>query len=210
MSKLRAHNIVVSLDGYATGEGQSLDAGFGSAQDEFIEWFGKLRLWRGLLPDGNLGPDEAIAAAWGTEIGAEIMGRNKFRPTTGPWPDDGGRSWWDEDAPFHTPCFVMTHYEREPMTVGDTTFHFVSGSPGEVLKLAEEAADGLDVRLGGGPTTINEFLADGLVDYLHVIQVPILLGRGIRLWDGLGGLHKQYSVETLTVPSGATHLFFTR
>ena len=163
MANLRAHNIVVSLDGYATGEGQSLDAAFGHAQQEFMEWFGKLRIWRGLLPDGKLGPDEAIASAWGTAIGAEIMGRNKFRPTTGPWPEDGWRGWWGEDPPFHTPCFVMTHYEREPLTAGDTTYHFVNGTPAEVLQLAHKAAGDLDVRLGGGPTTINEFLAADLV-----------------------------------------------
>jgi dihydrofolate reductase len=210
MSNLRVHNLVVSLDGYATGEGQSREAGFGHAQPEFSQWFDKLRIWRGGIPDGKLGADEAIASAWGTAIGAEIMGRNKFRPTTGPWPQDGWPGWWGEEAPFHTPCFVMTHYEREPMTVGDTTFHFVSGTPSEVLALARAAAGDLDVRLGGGPTTINAFLADGLVDYLHVVQVPILLGRGVRLWDGLEGLHQQYSVESVTVPSGATHVFFTR
>jgi dihydrofolate reductase len=104
----------------------------------------------------------------------------------------------------------MTHYEREPLTAGDTTYHFVSGTPAEVLRLARNAAGDLDVRLGGGPTTINEFLAAGLVDYLHVVQVPIALGRGVRLWDGLDGLHERYSIETFTVPSGATHVFFTR
>jgi dihydrofolate reductase len=96
------------------------------------------------------------------------------------------------------------------MITGDTTFYFVGGTPAEVLELAKKAAGDLDVRLGGGPTTINSFLAAGLVDYLHVIQVPILLGRGVRLWDGLEGLHEQYSVEAVTVPSGATHLFFAR
>jgi dihydrofolate reductase len=210
MTKLRVHNLVVSIDGYASGEAQSLDAAFGHAHEEFMEWFGRLQSWRGLLPGGKLGIDEAIASAWGTGIGAEIMGRNKFRPTSGPWPEDGWRGWWGEDPPFHTPCFVMTHYEREPMTVGDTTFYFVGGTPAEVLLLAQEAADGLDVRLGGGPTTINEFLRAGLVDYLHVVQIPIVLGRGVPLWPGLGGLHKQYSVESVTVPNGATHLFFTR
>jgi hypothetical protein len=114
VSKLRVHNLVVSLDGFATGEGQSLDAAFGHAHQTFMEWFGKIRIWRALQPDGQLGPDEAIASAWGTAIGAEIMGRNKFRPTTGPWPEDGWRGWWGEEPPFHTPCFVMTHYERAP------------------------------------------------------------------------------------------------
>jgi dihydrofolate reductase len=210
VSKLRVHNLVVSLDGFATGEGQSRDAGFGHAQQAFGEWFGKLRIWRGLEHDGNLGPDEAIASAWGTAIGAEIMGRNKFRPTTGPWPEDGWGGWWEDDAPFHTPCFVMTHYERKPLAVGDTTFYFVSGTPAEVLDQAQKAAGELDIRLGGGPTTINEFLQADLVDYLHVVLIPIVLGRGVRLWDGLEGLHECYTLETVTVPSGATHLFFTR
>ena len=104
----------------------------------------------------------------------------------------------------------MTHYEREPLTVGDTTFRFVSGTPAEILDQARKAAGGLDVRLGGGPTTISEFLQADLVDYLHVVLVPIVLGRCVRLWDGLGGLHGRYALETVTVPSGATHLFFTR
>jgi dihydrofolate reductase len=210
MSKLRVHNFVVSLDGYATGEGQSTDAAFGHAQREFLDWFGKLRTFRGGQPDGKLGPDEAIASAWGTAVGAQIMGRNMFRPTTGPWPDDGWRGWWGEEPPFHTPCFVMTHWERDPIKAGETTFYFVNGSPADVLQRAQEAAGGLDVRLGGGPTTINEFLAANLVDYLHVVLVPLVLGRGVPLWNGLAGLHERYAIETVTLPSGATHQFFSR
>ena len=210
MSKLRVHNLVVSLDGYATGRGQTTSAAFGDAQDQFMHWFGKIRIWRGLLPDGNFGPDEAIAAAWESGIGAEIMGRNKFRPTSGPWPDDGWRGWWGDDPPFRTPCFVLTHYPRDPIRVGETTYHFVSGSPAEVLALARQAAGEQDVRLGGGPTTVNEFLAADLVDYLHVVLVPIVLGGGVRLWDGLVGLHDRFDLETVALPSGATHLFFTR
>jgi dihydrofolate reductase len=210
VSKLRVHNFVVSLDGYATGDDQSTEAAFGTAQTEFLTWFERSRIWRGLQPDGNVGADEAIASAWGTRIGAEIMGRNKFRPTTGPWPQDGWRGWWGEEPPFWTPCFVMTHWERAPLTVGHTTFHFINGTPADVLQLAREAAGGLDVRLGGGPTTVNEFLAADLVDYLHIVQVPIVLGRGVRLWDGLDRLHERYTVEAATLPSGATHLFFTR
>lgn len=210
MSMLRVHNFVVSLDGFATGEDQTTDAAFGHAQRPFLDWFGKIRIWRGAEPDGNYGPDEAIASGWGTAIGAEIMGRKKFRPVTGPWPQDDWPGWWGDEPVFRTPCFVLTHWEREPLVMGSTTFHFVSGSPAEVLELAREAAAGLDVRLGGGPTTVNAFLAAGLVDYLHVVVVPIVLGRGVRLWDGLEGLHEQYAVETLTTPSGATHMFFTR
>jgi dihydrofolate reductase len=210
MSKLRVHNFLLSLDGYATGSGQTTDAAFGHAQQEFLEWFGNARTWRGLLPDGNFGPEEAIAAAWGSGIGAEIMGRNKFRPTDGPWPDDGWRGWWGEEPPFRTPCFVMTHYPHEPVIAGDTTFYFVSGTPQEVLAQARDAAGGLDVRLGGGPTTVTEFLAADLVDYLHVVVVPIVIGHGVRLWEGLEGLHNRFEVETLSVPSGACHFFFSR
>jgi len=210
VAKLRVHNFLVSLDGYSTGEGQQLSAAFGHAHEEFREWFGKIRLWRGLMPDGNFGPDEAIASAWGAGIGAEIMGRNKFRPTSGPWPDDGWRGWWGENPPFHTPCFVMTHWPRPSIVAGDTTFHFVSGTPREVLDLALTAAAGSDVRLGGGPTTVNQFLAADLVDYLHVVLVPIVIGRGVRLWEGLEGMHKRFDIETLASPSGAVHCFFTR
>jgi dihydrofolate reductase len=210
VSRLRVHNFIVTLDGYATGHGQSTQAAFGHAQKEFLTWFENIRIWRGLQPDGTLGPDEAIASAWGTGIGAEIMGRNKFRPTTGPWPEDGWRGWWGEEPPFRTPCFVMTHWERPPLTVGHTTFHFVNAKPADVLQRAREAAGGQDVRLGGGPTTVNEFLAADLVDYLHIVLVPIVLGRGVRLWDQLDGLHERFAIESVTVPSGVTHLFFTR
>lgn len=121
MSKLRVHNMLVTLDGFATGEGQSLDAAFGHAHAEFQEWFGRIKLWRGLQPDGNFGPDEALAAAWGQGIGAEIMGRHKFQPVQGDWPDDGWAGWWGEEPPFRTPCFVMTHYPRDPLVLGETT-----------------------------------------------------------------------------------------
>jgi len=218
VSKLRVHNFVVTLDGYATGDDQSTKAAFGTAQNEFLPWFQKARVWRGpyqagpaaLPPDGVVSADESIAAAWGTGIGADIIGRNMYRPTTGPWPQDGWRGWWGEEPPFGHPCFVLTHWDQAPLTVGHTTFQFVDGTPAEILKLAREAAGGLDVRLGGGPTTVNEFLAADLVDYLHIIQIPIVLGRGVRLWDGLDGLHERYQVQTLVAPSGATHLFFTR
>ncbi len=209
MSNLRVHNLVMSLDGYATGEGQSLDSAFGHAHDEFLYWFDKSGLFAGMHPSAKFGPAKALASAWGEGIGAEIMGRNKFRPTEGPWPDDGWRGWWGEEPPFHTPCFVMTHFPREPMQVGETTFYFVDGSPSEVLAQAQEAAPGLDIRLGGGPSTVNEFLAEDLVDYLHIMLIPIVIGRGVRLWDGLEGLHERFDVESLTVQSGATHLFWT-
>ena len=214
MSRLRVHNFLVTLDGFATGEDQSTEAAFGTAQAEFLAWFEKANIFRpARQQEEAVAPpslNESIAAAWSSGIGADIMGRNMFRPTVGPWPDDAWRGWWGEEPPFGTPCFVLTHWEREPLSVGRTTFHFVASTPADVLQRAQEAACGLDVLLGGGPTTVKEFLSASLVDYLHVIQIPIVLGRGVRLWDGLESLHKQYAVESATMPNGTTHFFFTK
>jgi dihydrofolate reductase len=205
------HNFIVSLDGYASGEGQSLEAPFGHAQQQFRHWFGEIKIGRGLQPDGKFGVDEAIASAWRPGIGAEIMGRNKFRPTSGPWPEDGWRGWWGANPPFQTPCFVWTHYPREPMKMeGGTTFHFVEGTPAEVLALAKKAAGDLDVRIGGGASTLNAFLKADLVDYLHIVVVPMILGRGAPVWGGLEGLQERFDVTSMTSPNGATHVFFTR
>lgn len=210
MPKLRVHNFLVTLDGYATGDDQNLQAAFGTAQPEFMPWFDTMRIWRDGFDDDELGPDEAIAATWGTRVGADILGRKMYHPSTGPWPDDGWRGWWGAEPPFHGPCFVLTHFPHEPVVVGGTTFHFVGGSPADVLALVTEAADGLDIRLGGGPSTVNEFLAADLVDHLHIILAPIVLGRGVRLWDGLEGLQRRFALRTVASASGATHLFFTR
>jgi dihydrofolate reductase len=209
--RLRVHNLVVSLDGYATGDDQRREAPFGDAQERIIPWFRAARVMRGFLDEAPLGVDEAIASQWADRIGAEIMGRNKFGPQRGPWLDDGWKGWWGDDPPFHTPCFILTHFPRPPIVMqGGTTFHFVDAHPAEALAMAREAADGLDVRLGGGPSTIREFLAADLIDHLHVIVVPIVLGRGVGMWDGLRGLEERFEVESVTAPSGATHVTFTR
>ena len=120
---------------------------------------------------------------------------------------DGGAT----NPPFHTPTYVLTHRPRPSLEMeGGTTFHFLDATPAMHSQVAREAADGQDVRIGGGPTMVREFLAAGLVDHLHVVQVPILLGRGVRLWDGLEALEEQYDVEAVSTPSGVTHLTFTR
>jgi len=138
------------------------------------------------------------------------MGAGKFGPPG--WQDDPAwQGWWGETPPFHTPTFVLTHHPRPPLEMaGGTTFHFLDAPPAETLAVAQDAAGGLDVRIGGGPTVVRSFLAAGLVDHLHVVQVPILLGRGVRLWDGLEGLEADYDVEVVATPSGVTHLTFTR
>ncbi|MBO4269920.1 dihydrofolate reductase family protein, partial [Microbispora triticiradicis] len=119
--------------------------------------------------------------------------------------------WWGPNPPFHTPVFVLTHHPRPSVEMeGGTTFHFVDATPEEALRQAREAAGGLDVRIGGGPSTVRQFLAADLVDHMHVAVVPIVLGRGERLWDGLEELEKRFHVESVSTPSGVTHVTFTR
>lgn len=217
MSSVRVHNLSTSLDGFATGDGRTLDAPFGHAGTRLHEWMFATEFGRSLLgePGGTTGVDHAFALRTDLGIGAEIMGRGKFGPQTGPWTgvgaDDEWRGWWGPNPPFHTPVFVLTHHPRPPLVMdGGTVFHFVDASPAEALDMARDAADGLDVRVGGGPTVVRDFLAADLIDFVHLVQVPIVLGRGVRLWDGLEGVEERYSVETVPSPSGVTHLTLTR
>ncbi len=217
MSRTRIHNLSISLDGFATGEPQSLEAPFGHAGERLHEWMFRTRFWAlqsagdGQADGGGSeGVDHAFAERHSIGFGAEIMGAHKFGPPG--WQDDPGwRGWWGPNPPFHTPTFVLTHHARAPLEMeGGTTFHFLDASPADALRTARAAADGRDVRIGGGPTVVRDFLAAGLVDHLHVVQVPVVLGRGVRLWDGLEGLENTYDVEAVSSPSGVTHLTFTR
>jgi dihydrofolate reductase len=216
MSRVRVHNFSVSLDGYGTGEGQSLEAPFGHAGTRLHEWFFPTRTFLGFHDaegdqGGSTGVDDAFASNWDPGVGAEIMGRNKFGPQRGPWADEEWNGWWGEDPPFHTPVFVLTHHPRPSIEMkGATTFHFIDASPAEALEAAREAAGGRDVRIGGGPSTIRQFLAADLIDYMHVVIVPIVLGRGENLWDGLEELEGRFDVESVSSPSGVTHLLFNR
>jgi len=213
MSRVRVHNFSVSLDGFATGAGQSLEAPFGHAGTRLTDWFFRTRAFQQMHggTDGSTGVDDAVAGTWGAGVGAEIMGRNKFGPQRGPWEDHDWNGWWGPNPPFHTPVFVLTHHPRPSVEMaGGTTFHFVDAAPREALRLAREAAGGLDVRIGGGPATVRQFLAEDLVDHLHVAVVPIVLGRGERVWDGLEGIEERFRVESVSTPGGVTHITFTR
>ena len=138
------------------------------------------------------------------------MGANKFGPPG--WQVDADwKGWWGPNPPFHTPTFVLTHRPRPAIEMeGGTTFYFLEATPSEALERAKEAAEGLDVRIGGGPTVVRDFVAAGLVDHLHLVQVPIVLGRGVRVWDGLEALEETYDIEATSTRSGVTHLSFTR
>jgi dihydrofolate reductase len=207
MSLARVHNFAISLDGFGTGEGQSRDAFFGHAGNRLHQWMFATRWWS---PGGSRAVDDAFTQQFTPGIGAEIMGAGKFGPPG--WHEDP--EWkgpWGPNPPFHTPVFVLTHHPRRPIEMeGGTTFHFIDAPPAGALETARESAGGQDVRIGGGPTMVRDFLAAGLVDHLHVVVVPILLGRGVRLWDGLEGLEQDYQVEATSSPSGVTHVTFTR
>jgi dihydrofolate reductase len=211
MSLARVQQFSVSLDGFGTGEPQSLDAPFGHAGERLHEWMFATRFWgekSGKL--GSCGVDDAFLRQHDRGIGAEIMGAGKYG-YPGWHEDPDWKGWWGQNPPFHTPVFVLTHHTRPSIEMdGGTTFHFIDAPPAEALQRAREAAGGKDVRLGGGATTIRDFLAAGLVDHMHIAVVPILLGRGVRLWDGLEGLEKDYEIEATSSPSGVTHVTFTR
>src|SRR5436190_1711468 len=156
MSRVRVHNFAVSLDGFGTGEPQSLDAPFGHAGERLHEWMFATRWWK---DGGGGGVDDAFARQHGPGIGAEIMGANKFGPPG--WHEDPEwKGWWGPDPVFHQPVFVLTHHPRPSIEMeGGTTFHFTDAPPAEALERAREAADGQDIRIGGGASVIREFLA---------------------------------------------------
>lgn len=210
MSLVRVHNLAISLDGYGSGADQSLEAPFGHAGMRLMEWFKDTATWAA-LQGGRAAetPDDAFARRSFEGIGAEIMGAGKFGPPG--WQDDASwQGWWGDEPPFHSPVVVLTHRPRAPLTLGETTFHFLDAPPGEAIAVARELAGGRDIRLGGGPTVVREFLAEDRVDLLHVVVVPIVLGRGSRLWDGLEGLEARFTSESTSTPSGVTHVTFSR
>jgi dihydrofolate reductase len=207
MSRTRVHNFAISLDGFGSGEPQSLEAPFGHAGERLHEWMFRTRFWG---EDGAVGVDDAFAVRHEHGFGAEIMGANKFGPPG--WQDDPDwKGWWGPNPPFHSPTFVLTHRPRSAIEMeGGTTFHFLNAAPADALEVAREAAGGLDVRIGGGATVVRDFVAAGLVDHMHLVQVPIVLGRGARVWDGLEALEDTYDIEAVSSPSGVTHLNFMR
>ncbi|MBJ7336671.1 dihydrofolate reductase family protein [Mycolicibacterium sp.] len=210
MPRTRVHNFNISLDGYAAGDHVTFEHPIGDAKQLFDRFDG--RVIHGVdKVQSPITVDRALTSMWSQGIGAEIMGRRKFGPQSGEWPDDGWQGWWGDEPPFHTPVFVMTHYEHPPIEFANgTSFHFVSGSAKDVLAQAQDAADGRDVRLGGGPTTVRQFLQADLVDFMHLVIVPIVLGHGVALWDDVGDLRERFVVESVTTASGLTHQFFNR
>jgi dihydrofolate reductase len=207
MSKVRVH-ISTSLDGYVAGPNQSEENPLGEGGEGLHDWLIELRSWR--EHNGMTGGVENVSDAVFDEVtanvGAEIMGRGKFGPAArGPWGDDPWQGWWGDDPPFHKPVFVLTHHRREPLTLSDTTFTFVTDGIESALERAREAAGDKDVFIGGGADTINEHLAAGLIDELELHVVPIVLGSGARLFAGIGPDLKLEQIRVVEAP-GVTHL----
>jgi len=207
MPKLRVHNLAMSLDGYVAGPNQRLENPLGEGGTRLHEWvfatpYGQRMIGAG--EGGTSGVDDDFLGRGDDGIGATVMGRNMFGPIRGPWPDDDWRGWWGDEPPYHHDVFVLTHHARDliPMA-GGTTFHFVTDGPDAALERAFAAADGLDVRLGGGASTVRGYLRARLVDELHLAVVPILLGAGERLFDDLGTLDGYECVELVSSPSVA-------
>lgn len=205
----------ISLDGYATTEGGTADNPFGEDWGRLTAAYVATRTFRQRVlhdtsGEGTTGVDDRYGAAYFEGVGAEIMGAGMFGFHSFPDNPDW-RGWWGDEPPFHVPVFVLTHRTLAPMEMaGGTTFHFVTGTPADVLARATAVAGGEDVRIGGGVSVVREFLTAGLVDRLHVAIVPILLGRGANLWDDLRGFEAGYEVTTETAESGTVHVTFAR
>jgi len=208
MPKLVVRAFAVSMDGFSASTNQRLDQPFGDGGLALMNWFFPTKTFRGMTgqPDGEEGLDNDMAAVADHNVGATIMGRHMFGPDRGPW-DLGWRGWWGDTPPYHHPVFVLAHQKRESFELkGGTIFTFVTEGIESALHQAFVAADGKDVRIGGGPATVRQYLAAGLIDELHLVQVPLLLGRGEPLFAGLENLGESYECVEFRPSKAATHL----
>jgi dihydrofolate reductase len=213
MSKLRVNCFAMSLDGFGAGPNQDHDNPLGFGGPALHQWFYPTRVFQKMVGkgDGTTGVDNDFAEQGMSGIGAWIMGRNMFGPIRGNWPDDKWKGWWGDNPPYHTPVFVLTHHPRPPLVMaGGTTFHFVTDGPEAALRRAKEAAGELDVRVGGGTATIRQYLLAGLVDQIHLVVSPVLLGSGENLLDGINLLKLGYKVSKHVPSPAALHVVFTK
>ena len=188
MTQVRVAGFTISLDGYGAGPDQSVKNPLGVGAEALHAWLVSTRAWQEMhgKEGGARGIDDDFAARGTKGVGAWILGRNMFGPIRGPWTDTNWKGWWGDNPPYHVPVFILTHHARPPIEMkGNTTFHFVTGGIHEALDQARRAADGTDVRIGGGANTIQQYLRAGLIDELHVAIAPVLLGGGERLFDGV-------------------------
>ncbi len=213
MPELRVHNLAMSVDGYVAGPDQSLDNPLGVGGPRLHEWVFTTRSGRRAFggEGGEEGVDDDLWVEGTTGIGATIMGRNMFGPVRGPWEDETWRGWWGDEPPYHHPVFVLTHHPRASIEMeGGTSFHFVDEGIEVALERAFDAAGGQDVRVGGGASTVQQYLRAGLVDMLHLVVAPVLLGRGERLFADLDDLPQGYQVAEIVSSPSVAHVRLTR
>ena len=214
MGKVRVAAFGISLDGFGAGPEQSLENPLGVRGPELMKWFFPTRTFctmRGAPDQGSEGIDNSLAAKGFENVGAWILGRNMFGPVRGSWPDDSWKGWWGDTPPYQVPVFVLTHYRRATLEMkGGTTFHFVTDGIESALTKAKEAANGKDVRIGGGPGTIRQYLQAGLIDELHLALSPVLLGRGEALLKDIDLHALGYGSPQMTSGENATHFVITR
>lgn len=221
MSKFRVNAFGISIDGYGAGPDQDLANPMGIGGMALHQWVLGTKTFQKIHADfagsligdevGRGGVDDDFAARGFESLGAWIMGRNMFGPMRGPWADDPWEGWWGKNPPYHVPVFVLTHHARAPITMeGGTTFHFVTDGIHAALARAREAAQGKDVRLGGGVATVREYLSAGLIDELHIVISPVLLGRGEHLLAGIDAVSLGYKCTERAVTDHATHVVLTK
>jgi dihydrofolate reductase len=213
LSKLRVQSFSISIDGFGAGPDQSLENPLGVGGLALHEWVFPTNTFQQMHgnDEGTTGIDDDFAARGINNIGAWIMGRNMFGPVRGPWPDTNWKGWWGDNPPYHTPVFILTNHPREPIAMdGGTTFHFVSDGIYSALERAADAANGMDVRLGGGVATIRQYLRAGLVDEMHVAIAPILLGSGESLLSGIDMLSLGYRCVEHVATQSAAHMILKK
>ncbi|HEU4787673.1 MAG TPA: dihydrofolate reductase family protein [Gemmatimonadaceae bacterium] len=213
MSNLRVHGFSISIDGYGAGPAQTQDDPLGRGGLALHEWIFGTRTFQDMYGDGagEGGVDDEFVARGFEGIGAWILGRNMFGPVRGPWPDDSWKGWWGDDPPYHAPVFVLTHHARAPLEMeGGTTFYFITTGIRDALARAKESAGGKDVRLGGGVSTIRQYLRERLVDELHIAITPVLLGSGEHLMGGIDLPSLGYACAEYVPSKKATHVVLRR
>src|SRR5690349_15513502 len=214
MTRVRVEGFTISLDGYGAGPNQDIKNPLGVGGTDLHQWLIPTRTMQRTLfgaDDGTTGIDDAFAARGFKNVGAWILGRNMFGPIRGSWPDMNWKGWWGDNPPYHVPTFILTHHARSPIEMeGGTTFHFVTGGAREAMERAKEAADGKDVEIGGGVSTVRQYLEAGLIDELHFAIAPRLLGSGEHLFYGLDLTALGYRCTSHVPTAAATHVVLTR
>lgn len=213
MSKVKVSAFSVSLDGFGAGPRQDRENPLGVRGLELHTWFLKTDAFQKMhnSGEGSHGVDNDFAARSFQNVGAWILGRNMFGPIRGPWKDDSWKGWWGDEPPYHVPVFVLTHYARPPLPMkGGTTFYFLTEGPESALKQAKEAADGKDVRIGGGVATIRQYLTAGDIDEMHLAFSPVVLGEGENLFAGIHLPRLGFKPVQTTAGEEATHVILTK